>query len=167
MSQQNPSVYAAAIQAQLASIVTPVPVYANFNRNWSTQPKFLTWQLRNIHQPVYTGSTQNIKGIDRPTFQISVFATTMGDAFTLSNSILQSLHGYSGAFGTSSFAWLNNSGSAITWLNNSGLPISWISNAITGLLYVSKADVIWLYNTYDNDTNLHQIILDCTIDVPT
>lgn len=139
MSQKDPSVYAAAVQYHLTAIVTPVPVYANFNRNWATQPKFLTWQLRNIHQPVYTGSTQNIKGIDRPTFQISVFTTSMADAFTLSNQVLQSLHGYSGMFG----------------------------NPSNGGFNISKADVMWLYNTYDNDTNLHQIILDCTIDVPT
>lgn len=139
MSQKDPSVYAAAIQYQLAAIVTPVPVYANFNRNWSTQPKFATWQLRNVHQPVYTGSNQSVKGIDRPTFQISIFATTMGDAFTMSNQVLQSLHGYSGMFG----------------------------NPSSGGFNISKADVIWLYNTYDDDTKLHQVILDCTIDVPT
>lgn len=139
MSQKDPSVYAAAIQYQLAAIVTPVPVYANFNRNWATQPKFLTWQLRNVHQPVYTGSNQSVKGIDRPTFQISIFATTMGDAFTMSNQVLQSLHGYSGMFG----------------------------NPSSGGFHISKADVIWLYNTYDDDTKLHQVILDCTIDVPT
>ena len=138
MSQKDPSVYAAAIQYQLAAIVTPVPVYANFNRNWTTQPKFMTWQLRNIHQPVYTGSNQSVKGIDRPTFQISIFATTMGDAFTMSNQVLQSLHGYSGMFG----------------------------NPSSGGFHISKADVIWLYNTYDDDTKLHQVILDCTIDVP-
>ena len=138
MSQQDPSVYVAAIQYQLAAIVTPVPVYANFNRNWATQPKFMTWQLRNVHQPVYTGSNQSVKGIDRPTFQISIFATTMGDAFTMSNQVLQSLHGYSGMFG----------------------------NPSSGGFHISKADVIWLYNTYDDDTKLHQVILDCTIDVP-
>ena len=135
--QQNPSQYAAAIQYQLASIVTPIPVYANFNRNYATQPKFLTWQLRNIHQPVYTGQNQANKGIDRPTFQISIFAQNMADAFNISNDILQSLHGYSGQFG-----------------GPSGL-------------YISKADVYWLYNSYDNELGLHQVFLDCTIDVPT
>ena len=135
--QQNPSQYAAAIQYQLASIVTPIPVYANFNRNYATQPKFLTWQLRNIHQPVYTGQNQANKGIDRPTFQISIFAQNMVDAFNISNGILQSLHGYSGQFGGASG------------------------------LYISKADVYWLYNSYDNELGLHQVFLDCTIDVPT
>lgn len=138
-TQQNPSIYASAVQYQLAAIVTPVPVYANFNRNWAVEPKFLTWQIRNIHQPVYTGSTQSIKGIDRPIVQITAFATTMTEAFSLSNSVLQSLHGYSGMFG----------------------------NPSSGGFNISKADVNWLYNTYDNDTNLHQVILDCTIDVPT
>jgi hypothetical protein len=33
--------------------------------------------------------------------------------------------------------------------------------------YIAKADVDWLYNTYDNEVGLQQIILDCTIDVPT
>ena len=138
-TQQNPFVYAECIQYQLANIVTPVPVYSNFNRNWATQPKFLTWQLRNVHQPVYTGQTQSSKGIDRPTFQISVFSTAMNDAFNLSNDILQQLHGYSGMFGDS---------------GASGF-------------FVAKADVVWLYNTYDNTLGLNQIILDCTIDVPT
>lgn len=138
-TQQNPFVYAECIQYQLADIVTPVPVYSNFNRNWATQPKFLTWQLRNVHQPVYTGQTQSNKGIDRPTFQISIFTVEMGDAFSLSDDILQQLHGYSGMFG----------------------------DPDTTGFFVAKADVVWLYNTYDNTLGLNQIILDCTIDVPT
>lgn len=138
MSQQNPKVYGDAIQYQLQSIVGAVPVYASFNRNFATQLKFLTWNLRNVHQPVYTGQNQNNKGIDRPTFQISIFTQDMNDAFNLSNTILQSLHGYSGQFGSPT----------------------------TGF-WIAKADVVWLYNTYDNDVGLNQIILDCTIDIPT
>jgi len=134
MSQNNPFVYAEAIQAQLVSIVD-VPVYANFNRNYATEASFLTWQLRNVHQPVYTGQTQDNKGIDTPTFQISVFSQSMSDAFDLSNDILQALHGYSGQFGDQFF--------------------------------VAKADVVWLYNTYDNDLGLNQIILDCTLYIQT
>ena len=99
MTQQNPSIYAQAIQAQLTSTVNPVPVYANFNRNFSTQPKFLTWQLRNVHQTVYTGQNQNNKGIDKPVFQTSIFTKDMQDGFNIANTILQSLHGYSGQFG--------------------------------------------------------------------
>jgi len=114
-----------------------VPVYANFNRNFSSQPKFITWQLRNVHQPVYTGQNQNNKGIDKPIFQINVFAQDMNDAFNISNSILQSLHGYNGLFGGSSG------------------------------FQISKADVDWLYNTYDNTINLHHIIMDCTLYIPT
>ena len=137
-TQQNPSVYAQCIQYQLSDIVD-VPVYANFNRNWATEPSFLTWQLRNIHQPVYTGQDQNNKGIDRPIFQISVFSKDMETAFNLSNTILQSLHGYSGMFG----------------------------NPDTVGFWLAKADVNWLYNTYDNEIKLHQIILDCQLDVLT
>jgi hypothetical protein len=137
-TQQNPSVYAQCIQYQLSDIVA-VPVYANFNRNFATEPSFLTWQLRNVHQPVYTGQDQNNKGIDRPIFQISVFSKDMETAFNLSNTILQSLHGYSGMFG----------------------------NPATTGFWVAKADVNWLYNTYDNEIKLHQIILDCQLDVLT
>ncbi len=137
MSQNNPANYAKAIQFQLASIVTPVPVYANFNRNFATQPKFITWNLRNVHQPVYTGTNQNNKGIDRPIFQISVFTQSFEDAMNLSNTILQSLHGYSGQFG-----------------------------GVNGF-YISKADCDWLYNTYDNEIGLQQVIIDCTLDIPT
>jgi hypothetical protein len=36
-----------------------------------------------------------------------------------------------------------------------------------GGFYISKADVDWLYNTYDNEVGLHSIYLDCTIDIPT
>jgi len=136
-TQQNPVQYANAIQYQLINIVTPVPVYANFNRNWATEPTFLTWQLRNVHQPVYTGQNQNNKGIDRPIFQISIFSQVMNTAFGLANTILQSLHGYSGLFGGASG------------------------------FQISKADVMWLYNSYDNTLGLHQIFLDCTIDIPT
>jgi hypothetical protein len=137
-TQQNPVQYAKAIQYQLASIVTPVPVYAAFNRNFATQPKFITWMLRNVHQPVYTGSYQSVKGIDRPTFQISIFTQQIEDGFTISNQILQSLHGFSGLFG-----------------------------GVTNGFQVSKADVFWLYNSYNNDEKLAQIFLDCTLDIPT
>ena len=137
-TQQNPSVYAQCIQYQLSEIVD-VPVYANFNRNWANEPQFLTWQLRNVHQPVYTGQDQNNKGIDRPIFQISVFSKDMETAFNLSNTILQSLHGYSGMFG----------------------------DPDTVGFWLAKADVSWLYNTYDNEIKLHQIILDCQLDVLT
>ena len=138
MAQMNPVQYGKAIQYQLANIVTPVPVYAAFNRNFATQPKFLTWHIRNIHQPVYTGPNQNNKGIDRPVFQISIFTQVIEDSFTISNQILQSLHGYSGIFGG----------------NTDGF-------------WISKADVLWLYNSYDNENKMSQIFLDCTIDVPT
>jgi hypothetical protein len=136
-TQLNPVQYGKAIQYQLASIVTPVPVYAAFNRNFATQPKFITWMLRNVHQPVYTGSYQSVKGIDRPTFQISIFTQVIEDGFTISNQILQSLHGYSGLFG-----------------------------GATDGFQISKADVQWLYNSYDNEDKLGQIFLDCTIDIP-
>lgn len=137
-TQQNPVQYAKAIQYQLNSIVSPVPVYAAFNRNFASQPKFVTWMLRNVHQPVYTGSTQSVKGIDRPTFQISIFTQQIEDGFTISNQILQSLHGYSGLFG-----------------------------GATNGFQISKADVYWLYNSYNNDEKLAQIFLDCTLDIPT
>lgn len=136
-TQLNPVDYGKAIQAQLQSIVTPVPVYAAFNRNFATQPKFVTWHLRNVHQPVYTGQTQSNKGIDRPVFQISIFTQVIEDGFTISNQILQSLHGYSGLFG-----------------------------GVTYGFNISKADVMWLYNTYDNEEKLAQIFLDCTLDIP-
>jgi hypothetical protein len=138
MAQMNPVQYGKAIQYQLEQIVTPVPVYAAFNRNFATQPKFITWMLRNVHQPVYTGTYQSVKGIDTPVFQISIFTQAIEDGFTISNSILQSLHGYSGLFG----------------------------GAVNGF-YIAKADVQWLYNSYDNTDKLAQIFLDCTIDVPT
>lgn len=135
-TQNNPLDYAEAIQYQLSSIVTPVPVYSNFNRNYAKQSKFITWQLRNVHQEVYTGGVQSNKGIDTPIFQVSVFAQSKTDAFNLSNDILQSLHGYSGQFGGSSG------------------------------FFIAKADVHWLYNSYDNELGLNQIFLDCMIYVP-
>lgn len=138
MAQTNPFNLGQAIQYQLAGIVAPVPVYAAFNRNFATQPKFVTWMLRNIHQPVYAGLTQSNKGIDTPIFQISVFTQQIEDGFTISNQILQALHGYSGMFG----------------------------NPSTNGFFLAKADVAWLYNTYDNDENLAQVVMDCTIYIP-
>jgi hypothetical protein len=138
MAQNNPDVYGKAIQAQLQSIVTPVPVYASFNRNFAIEPKFITWNLRNVHQPVYTGQSQNNKGIDRPTFQISIFSQIIEDGFTISNTILQSLHGYSGLFGGATYGF-----------------------------WIAKADVFWLYNSYNNEQKLAEIFLDCTLDIPT
>lgn len=137
-TQNNPYVYAQAIQYQLAAIVDPVPVYANFNRNWATEEKFITWQLRNVHQPVYTGQTQDNKGIDTPIFQTSIFCKAMADAFSLGNTILQELHGYSGLFGS-----------------------------LAEGFFIAKADVHWLYNTYDNELGMNQIILDVKMDIPT
>lgn len=136
MSQNNALNYAQAIQAQLSSIVAPVPVYALFNRNFvKTQTKFITWQLRNVHQPVYTGP-QKVKGIDTPVFQISIFSQSLEDGFTIENQIAQALHGYQGQFGGSSGFW------------------------------IAKADLMWLYNTFDDTIGMHQIILDCTLDIP-
>lgn len=139
MAQNNPVTIGEAIQYQLASIVAPVPVYATFNRNFATEPKFITWQLRNVHQPVYTGQQQDNKGIDTPVFQISVFTQKIEDGFTISNEILQSLHGYSGVFG----------------------------DPTGGGFFIAKADVMWLYNGYDNEDNLATVFLDCTLYIPT
>jgi hypothetical protein len=136
-TQNNVVQYGKAIQYQLAGIVNPVPVYAAFNRNFANQPKFITWMLRNVHQPVYTGQTQSNKGIDRPVFQISIFTQQIEEGFSISNQILQSLHGYSGQFGSPSDGF-----------------------------FIAKADVMWLYNSYNNEENMAQIFLDCTIDVP-
>lgn len=132
--QNNPAIYAQAIQAQLVSIFGSTPVYALFNRNQATQNEFVTWQLRNVHQPVYTGQQQSNKGIDRPVFQISIFSKTMQVGLNLSNTLLDQLHGYSGTFGE--------------------------------LFFVAKADVFWLYNGYDDEIGLNQIVLDCTLDIP-
>ena len=97
--QQNVNDYAQSIQWQLSDIISPIPVYANLNRNFATQQNFVTWQLRNVHQPVYTGQLQSNKGIDTPIFQCNIFAQDMDVAFNLTNTLLQSLHGYSGSFG--------------------------------------------------------------------
>lgn len=137
-SQQRVVQYGKAIQYQLDQIVNPVPVYAAFNRNFATQPKFVVWMLRNVHQPVYTGPVQSVKGIDRPVFQISIFTQNIEDGFTISDQILQSLHGYSGLFG-----------------------------GATNGFQISKADVLWLYNSYNNEEKMAQIYLDCTLDIPT
>ena len=135
MGQNSAIDYGKAIQYQLASIVNPIPVYSAFNRNWATEPKFIVWYLRNVHQPVYTGTNKDIKGIDTPTFQVSVFATTIEDSFIIAQDIINSLHGYSGQFGgTSGF-------------------------------YLTKMDVYWLHNTFDNETKMAQVVLDCTMNV--
>ena len=136
-TQLNPVVYGECIQWMLKDVVSPVPTYANFNRNWATEPLFVVWNLRNVHQPVYTGQTQSNKGIDRPIFQVHIYAQAMSDAFNISNTILQSLHGFSGQFGG------------------------------VGGFFVAKVDISWLYNTYDNELGLNQIVLDCTLDIPT
>lgn len=138
MAQQlNVVDYGKAVQYQLSQIVSPVPVYAAFNRNFANQPKFVTWMLRDVHQPVYTGQTQSNKGIDTPTFQISIFTQQIEDGFTISNQILQQLHGYSGQFGSPADGF-----------------------------FIAKADVLWLYNSYNNEEKMAQIYLDCTIYIP-
>jgi len=137
-TQNNPAIYAQATQYQLQSIVGgSIPVYEDFNRNWANEPKFLTWILRNIHQPVYTGSNKSVKGIDRPVIQINVFTTKSSDAWNITNTILQSLHGYSGLYGGPTYGF-----------------------------QISKADVDVLYKTYDNTVGLQHVIMDCTLDIP-
>lgn len=138
MGQNSVVVYGQAIQAQLTSIVDPVPVYASFNRNFASDPKFIVWMLRDVHQPVYTGPVQSVKGIDRPTFQISIFTQMISDGFEISQQILDSLHGYSGLFGGATYGF-----------------------------NISKADVMWLFNSYNNDEKMAQIYMDCTLDIPT
>lgn len=138
MAQTNPLALGQTIQYQLSGVVTPVPVYAAFNRNFATEPKFVTWMLRNIHQPVYTGQTQSNKGIDTPIFQVSIFAQKSEDAFSISNQVMQALHGYSGTFG----------------------------NPAAGGFFVAKVDVTWLYNTYDNEENLAQVVMDAMMYIP-
>ena len=136
-NQNNVVQYGKAIQAELQSIVSPIPVYTAFNRNFATEPKFIVWMLRNVHQPVYAGNLQSNKGIDTPTFQISIFTQKIEDGFTISNQILQSLHGYAGLFGGNTFGF-----------------------------NISKADVFWLYNSYDDTEKMAQVFLDCTLYIP-
>jgi hypothetical protein len=62
----------------------------------------------------------------------------MENSFLTANTILQSLHGYSGLFGGATYGF-----------------------------QISKADVVWLYNGYDNEINLFNIFMDCTIYIPT
>ena len=133
MGQNSAVTYAQAIQAQLTTVCTPTPVYAVFNRNFADEPTFVTWQLRDVHQPVYTGP-QSVKGIDRPVFQATVFAQQMANCYSKAQQIVDALHGYQGTFG--------------------------------GLFFVAKVDVDWLFHVYDNDSKLHQIVLDSTLDIP-
>jgi len=137
-TQLNVYDYAESIQYQLTNIVTPTPVYQNMNRNYAREPKFITWSLMSSYQEVYTGQNQGNKGIDRPVFQISVFAQNVADAFNLENTILQSLNGYSGNFG----------------------------NMASRGFWIAKASVMVLNNSYDDELGLHQAFLTCTLDVP-
>ena len=137
MGQNVINDYAIAIQSALSGIITPIPVYSTFNRNWATQQKFVTWQLRNVHQPVYTGIPQNNKGIDTPIFEIDVYTKEITDSYNIANDIIQSLHGYQGQFG-----------------GVSGFPIS-------------KADVFMRYQSYDDELRLYSISMDCTLYIPT
>lgn len=137
MGQNSVVTYAKAIQAHLQAIVGAVPVYASFNRNFATEPKFVVWMLRDVHQPVYTGPVQSVKGIDRPTFQVSVFTQQIADGFTISQQIIDALHGYSGLFGGATYGF-----------------------------QISKADVMWLFNSYNNEEKMAQVFMDCTLDIP-
>ena len=57
----------------------------------------------------------------------------------MTNQILQALHGFSGFFG--------------------------VKGSFAGI-FVSKIDISMLYNTYDDNVKLNQIILDCRMDIP-
>jgi hypothetical protein len=98
MGQNSALTYAQALQTALEAIVTPTPVYSSFNRNFATEPTFITWTLRNVHQPVYTGPQSN-KGIDRPLCQVNVYAQVMQTCFDKAQAIVNALHGYQGTLG--------------------------------------------------------------------
>jgi len=139
MGQNVINDYATSIQWQLSDIISPIPVYSNFNRNWATQEKFVTWHLTNVHQPVYTGIPQNNKGIDTPLIEMNVYTKQMADCYDVANSIIQALHGYQGMFG----------------------------NPDTTGFAISKADVAMRFQSYNDEIKLYNILLDCTLYIPT
>jgi hypothetical protein len=142
-NQRSPIVYAKASQWQLQQAHGAVPVYAAFNRNWANEPTFVTWHIREIHQEVYpdvaTAANQSLKGIDRPVLGVVIHSTTWASALQQADNLIQYWHGYQGNFG---------------------------NPATTDKFDVRKLDVHWLYNTYDNEINLHQIHFDVVIDIP-
>jgi hypothetical protein len=40
-------------------------------------------------------------------------------------------------------------------------------NPDTSGFIIAKADVVWLYNTFDDTVGMNQIILDCTLYIST
>lgn len=137
MTYTTISDYYKAIQKELKGMYSPVPVYALFNRNFSKEPTFVTWALRGSHRPVYTGPVKSVQGIDRPIVQVNIFSQDQKIAIAMSDTLINTWHGYSGLFGG------------------------------TGGFQVSKVDVALLLNTYDNTIGLQQVVFDCTLDVPT
>ncbi len=69
---------------------------------------------------------------------LQLLKTKKSTFFTISNQILQSLHGYTGVFGGPTYGF-----------------------------WIAKADVFWLYNSYDDKEKMAQVFLDCTLDIPT
>lgn len=143
MTQRSPVIYAKAIQYTFSQKFGSVPVYASFNRNWANEETFVTWQMHDIHQEVYPDVTAtasaSLKGIDRPRISVVIHSTTFANALQSADSFIQSLHGYQGWFG---------------------------NTATTDKFDVRKIDIFWLTNEYDNEINLHQILLECTLDIP-
>ena len=129
--------YETAIQARLVSITgTKAKVYKLFNRNFANDPSFVTWQLRNVHQQVYSGIYNTNLGIGTPTVQITVFDQSESNGVANAQLIVNSLHGFTG--------YLNP--------NNTGI-------------LIGKADVDWVYQTYDNTVGLSQVVLDVLLNV--
>lgn len=125
MAQQNSvDQYMTSIQSVLSGLVN-VPVLNNFDRQFANSERFITWQLRDVHQPVYTGIYQANKGIDTPVFQISIFTTTIDAGLALADQIMQGLHGYTGTFGS-----------------------IYVSKADVHMLFQGYDDEIKLYNIY-------------------
>lgn len=130
--------YEIGIQARLQTILGDTPVYKLFNRYLSEDSEFAVWQLRSVHQPVYTGTTQDNKGIDTPIVQVTLFDINQDRCVDNTQLVINALHGFNG--------FLNP--------DNTGP-------------YVAKADVVWQYETYDNKVNLAQIVLDVQLYVST
>ena len=116
--------YITSIQSYLSGIVS-VPVLNNFDREFANSDQFITWQLRDVHQPVYTGVYQANKGIDTPVFQISIFTTTINAGLALADQIMQQLHGFTGMLGS-----------------------TYVSKADVHMLFQGYDDEIKLYNIY-------------------
>lgn len=95
----------------LTLLTNPVwPVYNVYNRNKTSEDRFIVFKVTDVGTPVYTGNNKQVHGIDTPTIMISFYAKDVSECEAAYKIIADFFHGYMGQLASDT----SSLGSAIT-----------------------------------------------------